>query len=115
MSVPTSTDLPIALERIDVGGNVRELNSEHVDALAGSIAVIGLLSPLTVRPAGERFELVAGFHRHAACTKLNLEEVPVTVRDVEAASADRAVENVLSCRGRHDTTYAECDGMPTWA
>lgn len=59
MSVPTSTDLPIALERIDVGGNVRELNSEHVDALAGSIAVIGPAEPIDC-PARGRTLRVGG-------------------------------------------------------
>ena len=51
----------VALDRIDVPDNVRELDAAHVQALAGSIALQGLLVPLVVRPAGERFELVAGF------------------------------------------------------
>jgi hypothetical protein len=35
----------IALDRIEVGGNVRELDAEHVTALAGSMAVRGLIVP----------------------------------------------------------------------
>lgn len=33
----------IMLERIEVGGNVRELDGEHVSVLAGSMAVRGLI------------------------------------------------------------------------
>ena len=71
----------IALDRIRVPDNVRELDAAHVEALAGSIVLQGLLVPLVVRPAGEDFELVAGFHRLAAARSLGLAEVPVVVRD----------------------------------
>jgi ParB-like chromosome segregation protein Spo0J len=47
----------VALDQIHVPGNVRELDAAHVEALAGSIALQGLLVPLVVRPAGEGFEL----------------------------------------------------------
>jgi hypothetical protein len=51
----TMTAMPtrVALSAIDVGENVRELDEAHVDALARSIALRGLISPLTVRPAEE--------------------------------------------------------------
>ena len=77
----------VPLERIDVGANVRELDEAHVDALAGSIAPRGLIVPLTVRPEGDRFVLVAGHHRHAACRKLGLAEVEVTLREQDAPAA----------------------------
>jgi len=91
-----ATPTRVALSAIDVGENVRELDETHLDALARSIALRGLISPLTVRP-GEpgRFALVAGRHRHAACVKLDLEEVEVVVRDVERTSADTAAENIV--------------------
>lgn len=60
----------IALDGIAIPANVRELNSEHVDALAASIKLRGLLVPVIVRQAGEDFELVAGFHRFAAHNQL---------------------------------------------
>ena len=41
----------VALDCIDVADNVRELDAAHVQALAGSIALQGLLVPLVVRPA----------------------------------------------------------------
>jgi ParB-like chromosome segregation protein Spo0J len=57
----------VALDLIDARDSVRELDVEHVAALAGSIKLRGLLVPLIVRATGERFELIAGFQRHAAC------------------------------------------------
>ncbi len=52
MSTPTTARRAqeIALDRIEVGGNVRELDAEHVTALAGSMAVRGLIVPIAVRP-----------------------------------------------------------------
>jgi ParB/RepB/Spo0J family partition protein len=111
----THTQTPadtVALELIDVPDNVRDLDGAHVDALAGSIALQGLIVPVVVRPAGERFELVAGFHRVAAAHKLGLAEVPVVMRDADSEDADRAVENITSCRRRHDAIYADHVVMP---
>ena len=84
----------VALDCIDVPENVRELDAAHVQALAGSIALQGLLVPLVVRPAGARFELVAGFHRAAAARSLGMTDVPIVVREAESEDADRAVENI---------------------
>ncbi len=58
--------------------------------------------PVVVRCDGADFELVAGFHRIAAAQKLGLAEVPYVVRDAETEDTDRAVENITSCRRRHD-------------
>ena len=85
----------VPLDLIDVAENVRELDQAHVDALASSIDLRGLIVPLVVRPEGERFRLVAGNHRYAACRKLGLEAVEVTVREQEGSSADSAAENVV--------------------
>jgi ParB/RepB/Spo0J family partition protein len=85
----------VPLDLIDVGKNVRELDQAHVEALTSSIALRGLIVPLVVRPDGERFKLIAGNHRYAACRKLGLSEVEVTVREQEGSSADSAAENVV--------------------
>ena len=84
----------VALDRIRVPENVRALDDAHVQALAGSIKLQGMLVPLVVREHGDRFELVAGFHRIAAARSLGLAEVPVVVRDGDTEDADRAVENI---------------------
>jgi ParB/RepB/Spo0J family partition protein len=84
----------VALDQIRVPENVRALDDAHVQALAGSIALQGILVPVVVRHAGDGFELVAGFHRIAAARSLGLAEVPVVVRAAQTEDADRAVENI---------------------
>ena len=84
----------LALDRIAIPGNVRELDSDHVDALAASITLRGLFVPVIVRPAGADFELVAGFHRFAAHKKLGEKYIEADVRDAGEEHADRAVENI---------------------
>ena len=84
----------VALVDIRVPDNVRELDPEHVKALAGSIELQGMLVPLVVRIEGDGFELVAGVHRIAAARSLALDVVPVVVRDAVTEDADRAVENI---------------------
>jgi ParB/RepB/Spo0J family partition protein len=83
----------IALEAIEVGGNVRE----HVAALAGSMAVRGLIVPVAVRPLqGERFALIAGEHRLAAARELGWASIAAVIsEDGEGASGDQGAENVL--------------------
>jgi ParB/RepB/Spo0J family partition protein len=84
----------IALVDIRVPDNVRDLDPEHVKALAGSIGLQGMLVPVVVRNDGEGFELVAGFHRVAAARSLGLTAVPVVIREAQTEDADRAVENI---------------------
>jgi ParB family chromosome partitioning protein len=102
----------IALVDIRVPDNVRDLDPDHVKALAGSIELQGMLAPVVVRNDGEGFELVAGFHRIAAARSLGLNVVPVVVRDAVTEDADRAVENIASCRRRHDAINADLVVMP---
>ena len=85
----------VALDRIRVPDNVRTLDDAHVQALAGSIKLQGILVPVVVRDDGDNaFELVAGVHRIAAARSLGLAEVPVVVRDAQTEDADRAIENI---------------------
>ncbi|MEJ7784820.1 MAG: ParB/RepB/Spo0J family partition protein, partial [Solirubrobacteraceae bacterium] len=93
-TIPTAGELRLALDDIRVRENVRDLDVEHVESLARSIALRGLLVPLIVRVVDDGHELVAGYHRVAACRKLGLTDAPVVVRDHEGSSADSAAENV---------------------
>jgi len=64
----------------------REFAEGELDELSASIAENGLLQPLVVRPspgARDRFELVAGERRFRAIRKLQWEDVPVLVREVD--------------------------------
>ena len=92
--IPVAGELRLALNDIRVRENVRELDVEHVDKLAQSIALRGVLVPLIVRVIDDGYELVAGYHRIAACRQLDLSDVPVVVRGHEGSSADSAAENV---------------------
>ena len=94
ISTPVTGELRLALDEILVRENVRDLDDTHVDNLAQSIALRGLLVPLIVRPTDAGYELVAGYHRFAACRKLDLPDAPVVVRDKDGSSADSAAENV---------------------
>ena len=87
----------IAVEQIEVGGNVRELDAEHVAALAGSMAVRGLIVPIAVRPLdGGRYALVAGEHRLAAVRELGWSMIAAVISEqAEGASGDQGAENVL--------------------
>ena len=81
MSTVTVNSQHVSLDLIDVGENIRDLDLEHVEALAASIAIRGQLVPVILRPNGERFDLVAGAHRYAACRKLAKDTIEYTVRE----------------------------------
>lgn len=55
--------------------------------LAQSIRDKGVLQPLTVRPRGEHFEIVAGERRWRAAGLAGLSEVPVIIRDLSDRDA----------------------------
>ena len=65
---------------------VRE--DESLEELMESIRCYGVLSPLLARPKGEGYDLVSGRRRRLAAQKLDLEAVPVLVREM---SDDEAV------------------------
>jgi ParB family transcriptional regulator, chromosome partitioning protein len=67
-----SQDSTLPLEQIEtrIGGDTRPLNQGHVEALAESIAVVGLIEPLVVDIKGR---LLAGGHRRAAISLLKEE------------------------------------------
>lgn len=108
---PTSGERRLALDDIRQRENVRELDEAHVQTLAQSIVLRGLLVPLIVRPLDDGYELVAGYHRLAACRSLDLADLPVVLRQHEGLSADSATENVtrkeLTRLNRHG--YVGCN------
>ena len=52
-----------------------------------SIARFGLLNPLVVRRAKDRFQLLHGYARYEGCKRLGLREVHVLVKEVGAMEA----------------------------
>lgn len=69
-----------------------EIDPEPIRLLADSIRIDGLINPITVRPTGDRFQVVAGHRRLLACRQAPLWEVPCVVRDL----TDEQVFNVMS-------------------
>jgi ParB family chromosome partitioning protein len=60
---------------------------ERLDELTQSIKDLGLLQPLVVRRAGDRYVVIAGGRRLVAAQRAGLREIPVIVRDEEGAHA----------------------------
>jgi ParB/RepB/Spo0J family partition protein len=82
------------VDTISIPGNVRELDEEHVNALAGSIKLRGLRVPVIVYPNGDGYELVAGFHRMAAHKKLGRTQIRAEIQADAKARVDRGLENI---------------------
>lgn len=67
-------------------------DEEALVALTASISELGVLQPILVRPAGERFELIAGERRWRAAKRAGLQSIPAVVRTVDdTASLEQAV------------------------
>jgi len=56
---------------------------EELQELAESIRENGILQPIVVRRAGDRYELVAGERRLRASRILGLKEIPALIRDID--------------------------------
>jgi ParB family chromosome partitioning protein len=82
MSVAALETVPVAL--IDVDGKNLRREKGDVTGLKTSLASLGMLQPLTLRPApGGRYELVAGHRRLAAAVQSGAREVPAIVREMD--------------------------------
>lgn len=68
----------IAINDIETEGQLvrAEMDSDHVIELSNSIASTGLLEPIVVRRSGNKYQLIAGAHRLAACKRLNWKDIP---------------------------------------
>lgn len=75
-TILTTGELRLALDDIRVRENVRDLDPTHVDNLAASMALRGMLVPLIVRVVDDGHELVAGYHRIAASRKARVDGCP---------------------------------------
>jgi ParB family chromosome partitioning protein len=68
------------------------IDPARLNELAASIRESGIVQPILVRPAGERYQVVAGERRLRAAQALGLATVPVVVREVPD---DRLLELAL--------------------
>jgi ParB family chromosome partitioning protein len=61
----------------------RRFDEAALATLSESIRKHGILEPIIVRPRDGQFEIVAGERRFQAAVQVGLEQVPVTVRDLD--------------------------------
>ncbi len=62
----------------------RVFAEDDLEGLAGSIRIHGVLQPVVVRRAGDRYELVIGERRWRAAQRAGLDTIPAVVADVDA-------------------------------
>ena len=74
----------------------KHFDQDQIRDLADSIAQVGLIQPITVRPSGDFFELIAGERRLRACQELELETIAAVVVEVEPSEQQimALVENI---------------------
>lgn len=87
----------IPLPAVDAGNNDRTVfDAAYIRELADSIATNGLIQPITVRAAAERYQLIAGECRTRACRLLKWDTIPAFVVDADdkEASAMMLAENL---------------------
>jgi ParB family transcriptional regulator, chromosome partitioning protein len=71
----------------------KDIGADQLGELAESIRAEGLLQPIVVRRAGERFQLVAGERRWRAFQQLKLRTIPARV--IEATDASSAALTLI--------------------
>lgn len=74
----------IALSEIDGFADhpFKVKDDEDMEKLVESIRDYGVLIPAVARPKGDRYELISGHRRKAACEVLGIEKLPVIVREM---------------------------------
>lgn len=90
MSLPSDEYRVLPLELIDPPSDpIRErVDQEKFEELVASVATFGVLSPIKVRPKGDRYEVVYGHMRYMAALKAGLKEVPCLVSHLTPVEAD---------------------------
>jgi ParB family chromosome partitioning protein len=100
----------IAVEKIDPNPNQARSELGNIQELMSSIQAKGVLEPIIVRPAGMRYEIIAGERRFIASKRVGLKEIPcieMDVRDNEAMEIS-LIENLQ----RKDLdVFEEADGL----
>jgi ParB family chromosome partitioning protein len=73
----------IPLDRIDPNPHQprHHIQNEAFEELVDSVRQYGILQPVIVTPAGERFQLIAGERRFRAAQRLGLPTLPAVVRE----------------------------------
>ncbi|MEM0135531.1 MAG: ParB/RepB/Spo0J family partition protein [Thermoplasmatales archaeon] len=80
----------IPLKDIFLGELNERLDPGDIDGLAKSIAQVGVLEPLLVRPVADKFEVIAGGRRYRAANQAGVKTVPCVVKEMDDISALKA-------------------------
>lgn len=88
----------IPTDRIDLRADARLIDGATVSGLVESISEVGLINPIRVRAAGDRWELIAGAHRLAACKQLGLAVIDAVVVEDDDLRAELAMIDENLCR-----------------
>jgi len=74
--------------------------AEKLDELVASIREKGIVQPVLVRKAEKGYELIAGERRFRAAQRLNLQKMPVIIKEVDDVNAmELALIEKYSARG----------------
>lgn len=57
-------------------------NNDELNQLKNSIETNGVLSPILIRPKGNRYEMISGHRRKFACKLLGKREIPCIIKDL---------------------------------
>lgn len=74
-----------------------DMDRDKIDDLASSIKQQGLIQPITVRPVGDKYEVVAGHRRFKACAIAGIVKIPCIIKEMsdQEVIAIRAHENLF--------------------
>ena len=65
----------------------RKTFNDDISELAESIRAHGVLQPITVRPLGEKYEIIMGERRYRACEKLGMRKIPCMIVEMNDREA----------------------------
>ena len=79
---------------------------EALESLAASIEENGLLSPIIVTPAGEKYRIIAGHNRVRACERLGWTEINAVIKETDEDHAQLMMLDTNLCQ-RHSLSVVE--------
>jgi ParB family chromosome partitioning protein len=98
-------DLPVGQIDPNPGQPRKNFDSDALQALADSVSESGVLQPVLVRPAGGRYELVAGERRWRAAQLAGLDTVPAVI--TERGDSESLEAAVIENMAREDLNPIE--------
>lgn len=96
----------IPLDQLHTAGNVRDAN-RGIDALADSIAEVGILEPLIVTPNGDGWVVLDGHRRLAGAHRAQLAAAPCIIRAAVETDHERITLQLVANLQRDDLTKRE--------